>query len=92
MSVYHSNYFNRRKLSRILAFFVKVYLAKIFKMAIRESLSSEIFLQQQFAKVYPVKFIKSFSIYFYLFVKHKKSQLKDVFFPFSLILIKNFRN
>ena len=42
----------------MLAFFAKVYLAKVFKMAIRESLSSEIFLKHQFAKVYPVNAFK----------------------------------
>ena len=36
--------------------FAKVCLANVFKMAIRESLSSEIFLKLQFSKVYPVKF------------------------------------
>ena len=38
-------------------FFAKVCLAKFFKMAIRERLSSEIFLKHQFAKVYPVKLL-----------------------------------
>ena len=57
------------KLSRISAFFAKVYLAKVFKMAIRESLSSEIILKHQFAKVYPVKFVQKV---FYLFVRHKR--------------------
>jgi len=42
------------KLSRILAFFAKVYLAKNLKSFIRESLSREILLIFQFAKVYPV--------------------------------------
>ena len=46
--ILYSEKLSREKLSRIsriLAFFAKVYLAKVFKMAIRESLSSEIFLK-----------------------------------------------
>ena len=65
MQLLYSEKLSREK--RILAFFAKVYLAKVFKMAIRESLSSEIFLKHQFAKVYPVKFVKQI-FYFFLFI------------------------
>ena len=61
-----------RELSRFLAFFAKVYLAKVFKMAIRESLSSEIFLKHQFAKVYPVKFVKKVFYFFLFYLRHKR--------------------
>ena len=54
--------------STILAFFAKVYLAKVFKMAIRESLSSEIFLKHQFVKVYPVKFVKKSFLFLFIYL------------------------
>ena len=49
------DYFNRRSFREFFNFYAKVYLLKVLKMAIRESLSCQYFSTFQFAKVYTVK-------------------------------------
>ena len=88
-----TEYFNRRKFSLILSFFVKVYLAKILKSSICESLSCKVFLISlfQFFCIIEPHVSKKLSSNFQKFVICK-SLFSKIFYIAQLVKVypKNF--